>query len=252
MRILFCFFFLTGWLAAEPQVKARLLADQTAVVPGGRLRLGVLLEPAEHWHTYWKNAGDSGLPSEFSWKLPKGWSPGPLLWPLPGRFEVMGSVLYGYDQAALHQMTLRLPAGLKPGQKVTLGVEASWLACNEEACVPGKAELQLVLPVAARAVASAEQARFDAVQAPLAGNFKVSRSGQELLLETDLPLAQGVFFPDPGLQIVDAAPQKAEGPPLRLRLQAAPRTKALTRLQGLLVVGEGKARRGYMVDQPVP
>lgn len=250
MRTLVCLLLLTAPLAARPQVQARLLADRTAIVPGQTIRLGVLLEPGAHWHTYWKNAGDSGLPSEFDWMLPKGWKPGPLLWPLPGRFPAMGSVLYGYDRAALHQMTVQVPKGLKPGQKFRLGVHASWLACNDETCVPGEADLELTLPVAARAANSPSASLFEATQEPKPMEAKVTREGTELVLQMDQPAQQAAFFPDPALQIVDAAPQKAEGNVLRL--QAAPRTKALTRLQGLLVVGEGKSRRGYLIDQAIP
>ena len=250
MKTIACLLLLAAPLAAKPQVQARLLCDGTALVPGQTIRLGVLLEPGAHWHTYWKNAGDSGLPSEFTWKLPAGWQPGALLWPLPGRFEAMGSVLYGYDRPALHQIRVRVPADLKAGQKLTLGVYASWLACNEETCVPGQADLTLSLPVAAKSAASTSKPLFDEQQEPAPTRVEITRAGQELVLKTELPTQQATFFPDPGLQIVDAAPQKAEG--TSLRLQAAPRSKALTRLQGLLVVGEGKTRRGYTIDQAIP
>ncbi|MBN9419763.1 MAG: hypothetical protein J0I12_30180 [Candidatus Eremiobacteraeota bacterium] len=250
MRTIACLLLLAAPLAAKPQVQARLLCDKTALVPGQTIRLGVLLEPGAHWHTYWKNAGDSGLPSEFTWKLPAGWQPGALLWPLPGRFEAMGSVLYGYDQPALHQISVRVPADLKQGQNLKLGVHASWLACNEETCVPGQADLTLSLPVAANSKASASKPLFDEQQEPEPIPSEVTRAGQELVLKTKFTDQLTTFFPDPGLQIVDAAPQKADG--AGLHLQAAARSKPLTRLQGLLVVGEGKSRRGYTVDQAIP
>jgi hypothetical protein len=35
--------------------------------------LGLKLAHEPDWHTYWKNAGDSGLPTELQWQLPSGW-----------------------------------------------------------------------------------------------------------------------------------------------------------------------------------
>ena len=42
-------------------VKAQLLADTDAIVPGKAFTAGVLLHMAPHWHTYWKFSGDAGL-----------------------------------------------------------------------------------------------------------------------------------------------------------------------------------------------
>jgi thiol:disulfide interchange protein DsbD len=57
-------------------VKATLLADTSAVVPGKPFTVGLLLRMAPGWHTYWKFSGDAGLPSEIKWKLPPGWKAG--------------------------------------------------------------------------------------------------------------------------------------------------------------------------------
>jgi DsbC/DsbD-like thiol-disulfide interchange protein len=54
-------------------VKAALLADASAIVPGKSFTVGLLLRMAPGWHTYWKFSGDAGLPTEIKWKLPPGW-----------------------------------------------------------------------------------------------------------------------------------------------------------------------------------
>ena len=51
-------------------VKASLLADTTAIVPGKPFEVGVLLEMEPSWHTYWEYPGDAGLPTSISWRLP--------------------------------------------------------------------------------------------------------------------------------------------------------------------------------------
>ena len=57
-------------------VRAELLADTNAIVPGKPFTVGLLLKMAPGWHTYWKFSGDAGLPTELKWKLPPGWKTG--------------------------------------------------------------------------------------------------------------------------------------------------------------------------------
>ena len=63
------------------QVRARLLAHAPQGVPLGLapeaaarqpVWLGLQISHAPDWHTYWKNAGDSGMPTELHWALPPG------------------------------------------------------------------------------------------------------------------------------------------------------------------------------------
>jgi hypothetical protein len=45
--------------------------------------VGLQLAHQPEWHTYWKNAGDSGLPTQLQWTLPPGVSAGDIAWPVP-------------------------------------------------------------------------------------------------------------------------------------------------------------------------
>ena len=65
-----------GVVPIEDPVKARLVAESGAIVPGKTLWVALRLEIAPGWHAYWRNPGDSGLPPEISWKLPPGFSAG--------------------------------------------------------------------------------------------------------------------------------------------------------------------------------
>src|SRR3974390_1419563 len=62
-------------LATEP-VEAGLVAERTALVPGEPLTIALRLAIAPGWHTYWRNPGDSGLPTTLAWQLPAGVSAG--------------------------------------------------------------------------------------------------------------------------------------------------------------------------------
>ncbi len=43
-------------------VKAELIGDVGAIVPGKPFQAGLLLHLAPRWHTYWKYSGDAGIP----------------------------------------------------------------------------------------------------------------------------------------------------------------------------------------------
>ena len=51
-------------------VKAELLAEPAAIRPAEPFWVGVRLTMKEHWHTYWRNPGDSGGATTLDWTLP--------------------------------------------------------------------------------------------------------------------------------------------------------------------------------------
>ena len=58
--------------ASTDQVKAQLITSVDAVHPGDEILVGVQERIIPHWHTYWINPGDSGLPTTIDYVLPKG------------------------------------------------------------------------------------------------------------------------------------------------------------------------------------
>ena len=48
----------------------------SAVAPGGTITVALEEKIAPGWHTYWKNPGDAGAPTEIDWTLPPGWKAG--------------------------------------------------------------------------------------------------------------------------------------------------------------------------------
>src|SRR5882762_7127180 len=87
--------------ATDPHpVTARLVSELSAVAPGATLWVDLHLDIAPGWHTYWRNPGDSGLPTEIAWTLPAGFSAGDIAWPAPERFVVGTIGNYGYHGSA--------------------------------------------------------------------------------------------------------------------------------------------------------
>src|SRR3984893_6806966 len=129
-------------------VKAELLADTSAVVPGKPFTVGLLLRMAPGWHTYWKFSGDAGLPTELKWKLPPGWKIGEIQWPIPLKLNEPGDIqIYGYHDEVLLMQEITPPPAARAESVVPLSADASWLVC-EKICIPGNAKLKLDLPVA--------------------------------------------------------------------------------------------------------
>src|SRR5438132_7746072 len=131
-------------------VKATLLADSSAIVPGKPFTAGLLLRMAPGWHTYWKFSGDAGLPTEIKWKLPPGWKVGEIEWPIPVKTNHPGDIqTYGYQDEILLMQEITPPAKIDISP-VKLSAEANWLVC-ERICIPGSANLELELPTSTTA-----------------------------------------------------------------------------------------------------
>src|SRR5215471_7792924 len=86
--------------APNDLVKAELVTETASVTPGGVLRADLHLEIKPGWHVYWRNPGDSGLPTTIEWKLPRGFEAGSILWPTPEHFVQNGIGNYGYAGTA--------------------------------------------------------------------------------------------------------------------------------------------------------
>ena len=67
-------------------VKAELLAETTSLAPASTLWVDLHLAIKPGWHVYWRNPGDSGLPTTIEWRLPTGFSAGNIRWPVPEHF----------------------------------------------------------------------------------------------------------------------------------------------------------------------
>ena len=129
-------------------VEAELIAERTATEPGRPLRIGLRLKMDEHWHAYWRNPGDTGLPTTIKWQLPAGFQAGDIDWPAPQRIDVGPFANYGYEGEVVLPVSLAAPADLAPGTSVPIRARADWLVCREQ-CIPGGADLELDLKSAA-------------------------------------------------------------------------------------------------------
>jgi thiol:disulfide interchange protein DsbD len=150
----------------QPALHARvaLLADHAAVRPGQRLMAGLRIVHDAGWHSYWINAGDSGLATRFDWTLPEGARAGAIRWPFPERLPAGPLTNFGYGDALLLPAELQVPADAAVGRSFRIALRARWLICAET-CIPDEATLALELPIEVAPRASADAADFDATLA---------------------------------------------------------------------------------------
>jgi len=197
-------------------LQSRLVAEKTVAVPGTRLTLGLLFEHDPHWHTYWRNPGDSGLPTRLELTLPDGVVAEPIAWPHPQRFELADIINFGYDQRRLLPVTIVIPADYA-APSLPVRAAARWLVCEDE-CIPGKAEYAFELPVApsadvdARWIDDFATARAD-LPREAAATLAVAEDADAIALtlvglDADATPAQWQWFPEtPKLVANGAQPQ---------------------------------------------
>jgi thiol:disulfide interchange protein DsbD len=152
----------TGAVVATPQVRAELVAHAPEGVAAGRpVRLGLLLAHQPHWHSYWKNPGDSGLPTTLQWTLPDGVTASAIEWPTPQQLPIGPLMNYGYEATVLLPVSLTLPADFK-ADVLEARLHAEWLACKD-VCIPESGDFVLQLP--AQAATAGHAAQFASAQA---------------------------------------------------------------------------------------
>lgn len=199
-----------GAVVTTPHVRAELVAHAPdGVAPGAPVWVGLQITHQPEWHTYWKNAGDSGLPTELNWTLPAGVSAGEIAWPVPKKIPVGNLANYGYEGTVLLPVPLEVSSNFKPPLALGTGasgldirLKATWLVCRKE-CIPEEGEFTLALPL--QGSTALHKAGFDAAQAaqpqPLAkaGAVEVSGNNLQVRLEGLPAAAQGKtlgFFPE--------------------------------------------------------
>ena len=151
-------------VVTTPQVRAELVAlAPQGVAPGQPVWVGLSITHKPEWHTYWKNPGDSGLPTELRWQLPAGVQAGEIAWPVPHKIPIGPLANYGYENTVLLPVPLTVgPDFQARGGQLQLKLSASWLVCRKE-CIPEEGEFTLDLPV--QGATALHQAAFDAAAA---------------------------------------------------------------------------------------
>ena len=253
---------------STPQVRAELVAyAPDGVRAGTTFWIGLQLQHAPEWHTYWRNPGDAGLPTELSFTLPKGFELGPVLWPLPEKIAVGRYTNYGFHKDVLLAVAVTVaPTYRAPGHRqVLVQLRANWLACRLE-CLRQEGQFVLKLPTQGSFVAhknafdwllSQQPTQRLTPQRPAKFEDTVLVSTLQGLPPEWAGKKLSVFPLNPELleSSTDQHPkasQEWQGEVLSVRLPASTtRTESPQDISLLLVSGEGLLRQGVEVSVPV-
>ena len=175
---------------------------------------------------------------------------------------------YVYTDQVYLPVPITVPAGVRPGQGVTLKAVANWLVCKD-VCIPETASLSLDVPVAAGASAVNPQggaavagalaaipkaagllARFQ----PAGATVKLSVAGAAL---KGLDAAHAYFFPYDAMALEQATPQRVARGPLGLTLTLPAgygfsHGKPPARLEGVLSLGAQAFELSATPGAPLP
>ena len=203
----------TSNIVTTPHVRAELMAFAPDGVQLGKpLWVGLQIQHQPGWHTYWKNPGDSGLPTQLNWTLPAGATAGATLWPTPKKIAVANLANYGFEGIVMLAAPVTVSESFQsPSGEFVINLKAQWLVCKTE-CIPEEGEFTLKIPV--RGSTALTRAIFMDAQArepkPHTGTMTFVPAEKSLkLLVSGLPAAwQGKLleaFPEDGEVIETAA-----------------------------------------------
>jgi thiol:disulfide interchange protein/DsbC/DsbD-like thiol-disulfide interchange protein len=250
----------------------QLVGSVKTVRPGMKFTVGVLMKMERGWHTYWKNSGEAGLPTQAKWTMPKGFTSGEIQWPIPHKYNESGEVLtYGYADENMLLVDIVPSADVAIGSAVTLRADVDWLEC-ERICVPGRAFLELKLPVAGGEPLAANARLFEKYRNQIPASFTehtgftFSATAVNAILEVRLKAKEGQSFvavkdalpdlyPEPIDELVFGRTQvdaNASGATLRIPLSVYEKTARSFTFRGVVVYQmEGGKHTAVTIEVPL-
>ena len=237
-----------------PHVEAELISRHRAFQPGQAIELALRLKIIDHWHTYWQNPGDSGLPTRLTWTLPTGFTASAIEWPYPKKLPLGPLMNFGYEGEVLHLVNMQTPAKFKSGESITLAAKADWLVCSD-VCIPESANLSITLP-SINTTPSPDTRWVDSFQSARAAlpgklaNWKTAATLTDGKLAIDFSppaesknsIVNATFFPLREELIANAGNQilSRSGSGYRLQMPVAdPVNASITTVEGVIVSANG-------------
>ena len=236
----------------KPVITTRLVADHSSVTAGQSIQIAWEFKLNPHWHIYWNNAGDSGIPPELK-SILNGQNSNmsanqALVWPTPRVISIPPVTNYGYEDSVTFTSTFKIPNGLANGLNM-LPFKASFLYCND-VCMPGNAELKLPLTIGHKPVVNTAFKPGTNLPTPLPVRSGVVAETASQSIQITLPLSLATsgarFIPSQDGVIDDSAPQSLTGNILSVPLDPQAE-KTPDTLEGLILLNG----QGYQFSTPL-
>ena len=185
------------------KVNASLVSSHDVVPPGGRFHIALRTELDPHWHTYWRNPGDSGEPVHVEWKVSEGVTIGDIHWPLPQTLATGPIINYGFEGTPLFPVEFTVPATAEPGSVMIFDADFYYLVCKD-VCIPEQGKASLPIKVGSAEIDTRWDGEIKAALAatPKAGKITggIKKSGDNVIIGVEnIPasadLSAAHFFP---------------------------------------------------------
>lgn len=126
------FFLLHQSISAQQKslAEARLVTNSFSSEKDSVISLGVLINLQDDWHIYWRNPGDSGLPTDIEIILPNGITSSEIKFPIPKIFASDEIVNYGYGHQVLFLFDLYIPRNYSL-KEINISAKITSLICKE-------------------------------------------------------------------------------------------------------------------------
>ncbi len=146
----------------------RLIAAGAPKQAAGMLRAGIEIRLGPGWKTYWRYAGDSGVPPRFRFDRSENVADVAVLFPAPHGFSDEGGDSIGYKDNVILPLHVVPRDASKPA---VLRVDLDYAICLN-LCVPVAAQAELALPGSGK-----EDATLDASEARVPKAAALGRAG---------------------------------------------------------------------------
>ena len=191
-----------GNVVKTPQVQASLFVNAPRGIQAGEtIWLGLQLVHQADWHTYWRNPGDSGLPTDLQWTLPAGIVAGDLIWPAPKKIPIGTLANFGYEGTVMLVTPFKISPQFKTTQansEVQFQLHANWLVCKQE-CIPQEGDFSLSVPLH-----STTSMANEAFQKALSQQAQVLKGAHQAVISSDGRSVQ--------LKVAGLPPELSNGP----------------------------------------
>jgi thiol:disulfide interchange protein/DsbC/DsbD-like thiol-disulfide interchange protein len=236
---------------AQTHIKPRLVAESSTPAAGSTITLAIDMRTDKGWHGYWSNPGEAGFPPRLTWTVPKEIAVGTPAFPVPQTLKVADLMNYVFEGDHALLVDLTLSSKLAKGTVLPVKLDAEWLACTDEVCVPEKGSFAINLTVGdgKRDGGAAIDAFRAKLPAPLGATATSALTGGQLRLAIPFPASATIdkphFFPAASGLLTDAAEQQFSRSGDVLILNVAAPKDATGRVEGVLAIGNG---RGLLIS----
>lgn len=210
-------------MSQKPPAIAQLIAATDSLLPDGQAALGLAIDLAPGWKTYWRSPGEGGVAPEFDWSGSTNLGSVEVSFPVPERQVVGGVTSIVYPASVVLPIKV---AAKDPQRPLQLSLVFRYGVCHD-ICVPREDRLSFELPPgtgAPTASAAVIEAAQGLVPLPFAQAgltlkrawttpapkpaLKLSIEAAEPLTPSDI-LVEGpetVWFEQPQMAVPDLAP----------------------------------------------